>query len=114
MHGQYHNNTVELKHSNIGSTRGSRYKLTLAHMHYDMRKYFFINSATSVLESFPDQVVSIESVNRFKNALDKFWHNQPVKFDWKINLLGAGNRVRINSTQSRIEYLINVDMLRQT
>ena len=61
-------------------------------MHYDMRKYFFfIKTVTPMWSSLPVQVVSVESVNSFKNVLDKVWHNQPVNFDCKVTLLGTGN-----------------------
>jgi len=35
-----------------------------------------------------------ESVNTFKNRLDKYWHDQVVKFNWKSNI--KGTRIRSN------------------
>jgi len=37
-------------------------------------------------------VVESNSINSFKNNLDKFWQNEDVKFNWKANLTGAGSR----------------------
>jgi len=34
----------------------------------------------------------LNSINSFKNNLDKFWQNEDVKFNWKANLTGAGSR----------------------
>jgi len=33
--------------------------------------------------SLPDLVVESNSINSFKNNLDKFWQNEDVKFNWK-------------------------------
>ena len=37
-------------------------------------------------------MVSAESVNTFKNCLDKFWSGQEVLYDYKADLHGIGNR----------------------
>jgi len=42
--------------------------------------------------SLPDSVVESNSINSFKNNLDKFWQNEDVKFNWKANLTCAGSR----------------------
>jgi len=39
-----------------------------------------------------NNVVSAETVNTFKNRLDKFWSDQEVLYDYKIDLRGIGNR----------------------
>jgi len=36
-------------------------------------------------------VVSAESVNTFKNRLDKFWSHQEVLCNYKADLCGTGN-----------------------
>ena len=36
-------------------------------------------------------VVSAETINTFKNRLDKFWSDQDVLFDYKADLHGIGN-----------------------
>ena len=42
--------------------------------------------------SLPNDVVSAESTNIFKNRLDKFWANQDFKYDWNANISGIGSR----------------------
>jgi len=37
-------------------------------------------------------VVESNSINGFKNNLDKLWQNEDVNFNWKANLTGAGSR----------------------
>ena len=39
-----------------------------------------------------NQVVCAETVNSFKNRLDKFWSDQEVLYDYKSDLHGIGNR----------------------
>jgi len=48
-----------------------------------------------VWNSLPDTVVMSETVNQFKNKLDKFWANQDVIFSYKAELTGVGNRSSI-------------------
>ena len=31
------------------------------------------------------------NINTFKNRLDNFWKDQPILFDFKANITGAGN-----------------------
>jgi len=38
--------------------------------------------------SQPNDVVSVDSTNIFKNCLDKFWYNQDLKFDWNADTIG--------------------------
>ena len=60
-----------------------------------LRKYFFTNRIVNVWNSLPDTVVMSETVNQFKNKLDKFWANQDVIFNYKAELTGVGNRSSI-------------------
>jgi len=33
-----------------------------------------------------------ETVNQFKNKLDKFWSNQDLTYNYKAELTGVGNK----------------------
>jgi len=46
----------------------------------------------SVWNSLPNHVVSADTINTFKNRLDKFWSNQEVLYDYNADLYGIGNR----------------------
>ena len=37
-------------------------------------------------------VVSADTINTFKNRLDKFWSDQEVLYDYNTDLHGIGNR----------------------
>ena len=49
-------------------------------------------SSFQVLRIVGINVVSAETVNTFKNRLDKFWLDQEVLYDYKTDLRGIGNR----------------------
>jgi len=59
-------------------TRGNRYKRIQHHCHYDLRKFNFTNRVIPTWNSLSDHVVSAETVNTFKNQLDRFSSNQDV------------------------------------
>ena len=40
-------------------------------------------------------VVSEDSVNCFKNRLDKFWSNQDIIYDYQAEIHGTGNRSEV-------------------
>ena len=41
----------------------------------DVRKHFFSNRVVDLWNSLPEYVISANSVNSFKNRLDKYWSN---------------------------------------
>ena len=84
--------SVRLNLSHVSNTRGNMYKMQLTHMHYNLRKHFFSNRIVAIWNSLPNTVVSAESVNIFKNRLDKFWAKQNFKFDWNADITGIGSR----------------------
>jgi hypothetical protein len=60
-------------------------------VHYDLRKYLFVNRIVSLWNNLPDYVVSAETVNSFKNRLDKRWLSQDFEFNWKAKMPETGN-----------------------
>jgi ribonuclease P/MRP protein subunit RPP40 len=92
MHGLYNvDSTLHFILSHNVLTRGHRFKLFHMHVHYDLRKYFFVNRIVSLWNSLPDYVVSADTVNSFKNRLDKHWLSQDFKFNWKAKMPETGN-----------------------
>jgi len=73
-------------------TRGNNYKLIQQHCHYDLRKSSFTNRVIPIWNSLPNHVVSADTINTFKNRLDKFWSDQEVLYDYNADLHGIGNR----------------------
>lgn len=60
---------------NSHGLRGHTLKLVKERARLDIRKYFFSQRVVGVWNSLPQHVVDAVSVNAFKNALDRFWHN---------------------------------------
>ena len=57
---------------NSTRTRRHRFKLVKSRARLDIRKYFFSNRVIDYWNKLPEHVVEANSVNMFKNRLDKF------------------------------------------
>ena len=57
--------------SSGSSTRGYRFKFIQECCHHYSRKHFLFNRAANVWNRLPSSVINAESVNEFKNSLDK-------------------------------------------
>ena len=77
---------------NLTGTTGNKFKLVQHHCHHDLRKYNFTNRAIPIWNSLSNHVVTAETVNTFKNHLDKFWLDQEVLYEYKTDLHGIRNR----------------------
>jgi ribonuclease P/MRP protein subunit RPP40 len=84
--------TVKLKLSQNTITRGHRFKLAHSHTHLDIRKHFFTNRVVSLWNELSDDVISAQTVNSFKNKLDKFWSLQHCKYEWRAAMTGTGGK----------------------
>ena len=61
--------------------------------HYDLRKYSFtVLRVTNAWNSLAESVILADTIDTFKNQLDKFWKNQDMLSD----LTGTGNRSLTN------------------
>jgi len=81
--------------SNNHHTRGNRLnsrKLLVKRCHYDLRKYFFSNRIINIWNSVPDSVVMADTVNQFKNRLDKYWKNYDFVYDHWATYSRTGGR----------------------
>jgi len=56
-------------------THGNKLKICQDHVHYNLRKYFFANGVICTWNSLPNSVIEANSVNSFKNRIDKYWNN---------------------------------------
>ena len=59
---------------------------------YDIRKYSFCYRVVNVWNSLPYYVVEADSVDSFKNRLDKYWANQEFVFNFNSELMGTGGQ----------------------
>ena len=70
------------------NTRGNSLKLQSVYHKYDITKYSFSSRVVKVWNTFPDHVVAADSVNKFKNQIDKHWLQHEFYLDYTCNLPG--------------------------
>ena len=81
-----------LEMSSTTMTRGSERKLSKVRCRTELRKHFFTQRITDIWNSLPSDVRNSSTLNLFKSALDRFWKNQAVYYDYKSEITGTGNR----------------------
>jgi len=86
------NTTITLNFVGNSVTRGNKYKLRQSHCKYDLRRHIFTNRIVAIWNSLPDYVVDADSVNVFKNSLDRHWCTQELFYDYESKLTRIGNR----------------------
>jgi ribonucleases P/MRP protein subunit RPP40 len=93
LHG-FHDNTNNITLTlHVGvATRGNKYKLYQGSVKYDLEKHFFTNTVVSLWHSLPDEVADSNTINCFKDRLDKFGNNQSVIYNWDADFTGTENR----------------------
>ena len=60
-----------------GTTRSNEYNITSKRFRSDEAKHFFFNRIVNVWNALPAQVVSSNTVDTFKNRLDKYLSSVP-------------------------------------
>ena len=69
------------------SERGNTLKIYPERSNSSIRRNAFIQRSIPTWNSLPEAVVRAESLNTFKNRLDKFWENQALKYDFKAQIV---------------------------
>ena len=62
-------------------TSGHTYKIAKKYSRTDIRKYTFSNRIIESWNALPENVINANSVNSFKNRLDKILNNHPAMYD---------------------------------
>ena len=82
-------------------TRGNSFKLSNLRFYHDIRKYAFVPRIINIWNSLLDFVVKVDSINVFKNRLDKYWSHQDFMFDYTADIARIGDRS---------EFTVNIDL----
>jgi hypothetical protein len=64
------------------TTRGHQYKLYKSHSRLDIRKYSFTQRIAEIWNNLTSKVVTAPTTMSFESRLDKFWENQPRKYNY--------------------------------
>jgi len=90
---KYDNNVnLHLERQKDSIIRGHSLKLVHPRCHCDLRKYSFTVRIVNLWNSLPENVVLANTVDTFKNRLDKFWSDQELVYDYKADITRIGNR----------------------
>ena len=92
-HRQYRYYHLILQVTEITRT-GNSFKLSNLRFYHDIIKYAFVPRIINkfIWNSLPDFVVKVDSINVFKNRLDKYWSHQDFMFDYTAAIAGIGDR----------------------
>lgn len=88
LNGFYDNSVAPVLLRNHDTrTRGNDLKLVHSRSRLDIRKYNFSSRIVGLWNMLPNWVVLSESVNSFKNNLDKFWLPQDLYYNWEADIV---------------------------
>ena len=73
------------------TTRGHDFKIYKKTCRTNLRKFSFSQRIVNPWNNLPRDIVNSDNVNSFKNSLNKFWKNNPVKFSPECYRPEAGN-----------------------
>ena len=87
MYGYYDECVAPRLLRNVDSkTRGISLKLLRVRSRIDLKKFSFCNRVVGLWNSLPDSVVLSQSINAFKNNLDKLWIKEDIYYNWEANM----------------------------
>ena len=78
-------------------------KLNKKRCRIDIRKYYFTNRVVDIWNDLSESVVSANTMFTFENRLDKYWANQPMKYDFNSDYItGRDKGMFMKKKKSRI------------
>ena len=87
LNGYYDDCVVPHLLRNVDSrTRGNSLKLLHLRSRIDIKKFSFCNRVVGLWNSLLDSVVLSQSINDFKNNLDKLWIKEDIYYNWEANM----------------------------
>ena len=67
------------------STRGQSIKIRRDHANRDIRRNYLMQRAATMWNYLPEAVVTAKTTNIFKNRLNKYWKNHPLRWEYTAN-----------------------------
>ena len=81
---------------NNNNTRGHQKKLYKEQSKTKIRQSQFRLRAADAWNSLPEYVVVASSIKSFERRLDKFWADQPIRFDDESQIITTCSREKFN------------------
>ena len=72
------------------------------HANRDIRRNYMMQRAATMWNYLPEAVVTVKTTNTFKNRLDKYWENNPLRWEYT-----ADHDYTIKNITYSIEHAIN-------
>ena len=76
--------------------RGNSKKLYVQRARIDLRKYNFSIRVAKIWNSLPENVINANSLNSFKNRLDKFWSTQDIVYNYRAEINTNTGSLKVN------------------
>jgi hypothetical protein len=75
-----------------------------SHSRLDNRKYSFTQRTVEIWNNLPSKVVTAPTIMSFESRLDKFWENQPRKYNYshEIVISTTGHDLNITSLDEEL------------
>lgn len=101
VNGIYNTNENNLLKLNKDCTiregnRGNSKKLYVQRARLDLRKHNFSIRVAKIWNSLPENVINANSLNSFKNRLDKFWSTQELVYNYKAEINTYTGSLKVN------------------
>ena len=84
------------------STRGHSIKIRTDHANRDIQRNYLMQLAATMWNYLSEAVVTAKTTNTFKNRLDKYWENHPLRWEYT-----ADHDYTIKNITYNIEHAIN-------
>ena len=68
----------------------------------DIRRNYLMQRAATMRNDLPEAVVTAKTTNTFKNRLDKYWEDNPLRWEYTADHYYANKNITYN-----IEHAIN-------
>ena len=95
---------------NTGPTRGNSKKLAKGRCRTKKRQMNFRSRIVDIWNSLPNDVVEAGSVLSFEKLLDRYWKNQPVKFNFEEKLIiTPGHHISLYSDEQDPEDDLDIE-----
>ena len=82
----YDNTLPKLLSLSTTGLRGHKHKLYLQGANRDMKRNFFTRRIINTWNDIPQEIIESKNIKSFEIALDRYWENQKILYDYKAKI----------------------------